>query len=69
MTVRQLSWVTDDGGAVALAEHLNDDERRRPAVVITLPAGRSEPYIDAQEVLDQVEDLADIYVMPTGPLR
>jgi hypothetical protein len=67
MTVGQLRWVTDDGGAVALAERLNGDNRRRPVVVITVPAGRSEPYIDAQEVLDQVGDLADVYVMPTGP--
>jgi hypothetical protein len=66
MTVRQLKRVTDVAGAVALAERLNGNGRRRPVVVITIPAGRSEPYIDAEEVLAQVGDLADVYLMPTG---
>lgn len=62
-----LIHVTDDDGAIALAELLNGHRRRRPVVVVTSPAGRSEPFIDAEQIWDQVGDLADVCVMATGP--
>lgn len=61
-----LRRITDDEGAIALADRLNGQERTRPVVVITIPALRREPYIDAETVLDEVVDLADVYLIATG---
>ncbi|MFZ2481912.1 MAG: hypothetical protein WAZ15_09330 [Propioniciclava sp.] len=52
--------------AQALADVLNGDARKRPMVVVTIPAGKSEPWIDVQEIADQAGDLAEVYLMPTG---
>ncbi|MGJ6980690.1 hypothetical protein ACSDQ9_09210 [Aestuariimicrobium soli] len=54
--------------AAALAELLNGDTRTRPIVVVTTPAGRTEPWIDPQAIADETGALADIYVLPTGPV-
>jgi hypothetical protein len=62
----KLTWVGDEQAATALADLLNGDDRVRPVVVVTIPAGRGEPFIDPESILDQVGDLADLYVMPTG---
>lgn len=53
-----------DEGA-ALGAHLLA-ERDRPVVVITIPSGASEPYVNPADVADEVGDLAGIYVLPTG---
>lgn len=61
-----LIHVTDDNGSVALADLLNGNRRRRPVVVVTSPAGRRAPYIDAERIWDEVGDLADVYVIASG---
>jgi hypothetical protein len=66
MAESQLHWIADDAGAEALADRLNGVARVKPIVVATIPAGRREPYLDVQALADQVGDLADVYVMPTG---
>lgn len=53
--------------ARALAELLNGNSRTRPVVVVTIPAGRAAPWIDVVEIAKKVGDLAEIYLMPTGP--
>ena len=58
--------VDDERAAAALADLLNRGERRRPIVVVTIPAGRTEPWIDVDEVAREVSDLADVYLIPTG---
>lgn len=52
--------------AEALAEHLLDPARTKPVVVVTTAAGRSRPYIDVDEIIGAVSELADVYVLPTG---
>lgn len=59
--------VETDEAAIALADRLNGSERDRPAVVVTTPSGRREPWIDAHEIERQLGDLAEVYLMPTGP--
>lgn len=63
----EVQRIVDDGGAVALADRLNGNSRTKPVVVITTAAGRGEPYIDPEAVLCEVADLADIYLIATGP--
>ena len=65
--MNELRPVTDDRAAVALADRLNGTGRTRPIVVVTSPAGRSRPYIDAEEIVREVGDLADVYLLATGP--
>jgi hypothetical protein len=52
--------------AEALAEHLLDPARTKPVVVVTTAAGRSRPYIDVDEIIGALSELADVYVLPTG---
>lgn len=58
--------IDDEHGARALAGLLNGDSRRRPVVVVTIPAGRAEPWIDVDEIAREAGNLADVYLMPTG---
>ncbi|MFZ2502725.1 MAG: hypothetical protein WAW88_08660, partial [Nocardioides sp.] len=60
--------IDEERSAIALADLLNGDTRRRPVVVITIPAGRPEPWIDVDEVAREAGNLADVYVMPTGAI-
>jgi hypothetical protein len=59
--------VTGPESARALAARLNGRDRDRPVVVVTTPHGRTEPWIDVEEIVDQVGDIAEIYLVPTGP--
>jgi len=54
--------------AEALAQHLLDPARSKPSVVITTAAGQSRPYIDVDEIIEAVSELADVYVLPTGSI-
>jgi hypothetical protein len=54
--------------AEVLAEHLLDPKRLKPVVVVTIAAGQSAPYIDVDQVIGAVSDLADVYVLPTGTM-
>lgn len=58
--------VEGTGAAVALADLLNGTARRRPVVVVTIPAGREEPWIDVEDIAREAGDLAEVYLMPTG---
>lgn len=58
--------IDDDRSAAALADLLNGGARRRPVVVVTIPAGRTEPWIDIDKIADETSGLADVYLMPTG---
>lgn len=59
--------INDEAGAASLADLLNRNERQRPVVVVTVPAGRAEPWIDVEEIAREAGNLADVYLMPTGP--
>lgn len=63
----EVQRIVDDKGAAALADRLNGNARTRPIVVITTPAGHSRPYIDPDVVCGEVTDLADVYLIATGP--
>jgi hypothetical protein len=63
----EVQRIVDDRGAAELADRLNGNARTRPIVVITTPAGRREPYIDPEAVLGEVDNLADVYLIATGP--
>jgi len=52
--------------AKVLAEHLLDPKRSKPVVVITVAAGQPGPYIDAEAIVDAVNELAEVYLLPTG---
>lgn len=65
MTV--VNRVNTSEAARALADLLNGNGRTRPVVVVTTPHGRAESWIDVSDIADQVGDIADIYVVPTGP--
>jgi hypothetical protein len=54
--------------AERLAEHLLDAQRSKPVVVITAAAGQSAPYIDVDQIIRDVSELADVYVLPTGSI-
>jgi hypothetical protein len=64
--VASVQHIDDERSAGALADLLNGNARRRPVVVVTIPAGRSEPWIDVAEVAREAGDLAEVYLMPTG---
>lgn len=51
----------------ALAAHLLSPGRDRPVAVVTIPMQRSEPWIDAQEIVDAVGPEAEVHLIETGP--
>ena len=62
----RIQRINDERSAVALAGLLNGNTRRRPVVVVTVPAGRIEPWIDVEEIAREAGNLAEVYLMPTG---
>lgn len=58
--------IDDERSAAALADLLNGNSRRRPVAVVTIPAGRSEPWIDVEEIAREAGNLAEVYLIPTG---
>lgn len=54
--------------AERLADHLLDAKRSKPVVVITRAAGQGAPYIDVDQIIRDVSELADVYVLPTGSI-
>ena len=61
-----IKHVDTERSAVNLAALLNGNTRRRPVVVVTVPSGRSEPWIDVDQVAREAGDLAEVYLMPTN---
>jgi hypothetical protein len=64
--VASVQLINDERSASALADLLNGHTRRRPVAVVTIPAGRMEPWIDVEEIAREAGSLADVYLMPTG---
>jgi hypothetical protein len=64
--VAGIQRIDDERSAAALADLLNGNSRRRPVAVVTIPAGRSEPWIDIEEIAREAGNLAEVYLMPTG---
>ncbi|WP_143556811.1 hypothetical protein [Serinibacter salmoneus] len=62
-----ITVVEDAAAARDLAQRLRARSFPWPVVLITVASGQEEPFIPAQDVADQVEGLAQVYVMPTGP--
>lgn len=62
----RIQHIDGECSAGALADLLNGNARRRPVVVVTIPAGRTEPWIDVEEVAREAGSLAEVYLMPTG---
>ena len=50
----------------ALASAIRDPSRTRPIAVISIPAGRTRSYIDADEIADTVGDVVVVYVIASG---
>lgn len=63
----ELRRVGDHHAATALARLLTGADRRTPVVVVSVPTGRAEPFIDAARIVDEVGDLARVYLLTTGP--
>ncbi|MCP2264966.1 hypothetical protein ACFQHV_10805 [Promicromonospora thailandica] len=58
--------VSSEDQARELAAALQRPGRDRPVVVISTPAGHDTPFVDPQRVLDDVDGLAEVVVIPTG---
>lgn len=52
--------------ASALAKRLNAPQRPRPLVLVSSSAATNEPWIDLNELGDELDGLADIYLIMTG---
>jgi hypothetical protein len=59
--------INSDGAAVELARLLNGTARARPTAVVTIAAGRSDPYVDVDDVARELDQLVDVYLIATGP--
>lgn len=60
--------VTSTAGARRLADKLLAPDRTRPVMVISIGSGQDGPWIDLERVTEQVGDLAEIFVLPTGEI-
>lgn len=58
--------VASEADARDLARRLNSGARTKPVVVVSTPAQRPTPYIDADRIVEQVGDLAEVYLIRTG---
>ncbi len=65
-SVATVQHIADERSASALADLLNGNARRRPVAVVTIPAGRTDPWIDIDEIAREAGNLAEVYLMPTG---
>lgn len=64
-TTAAVGRVRTPGDAERLAGRLLDPARSTPVVVVTIPSGNEEPWIDVAELADAVLGLAEVAVMPT----
>ena len=67
-TLTTVRRVETDYQARDLAQRMRSPRRALPVVVVTMPAARARPYIDAEQVADEVGDLAEVYLVATGRL-
>ena len=63
-----ITRIDDERAAAALADLLNGNKRTRPIVVITIPVAGDRPWIDAETVVREAGDLADVFLMPTNAI-
>lgn len=68
MAEHAVTRVTSPDQARGLADHLQDPARAAPVVVASVAAGQSEPYVDGAELAAELGRLAQVYVLPTGPI-
>lgn len=52
--------IVDRHAAEALAEQILAPRRLFPLVVVTTPAGRTDPYVPATELIDAISQRADV---------
>ena len=57
----------DEQTAREAAIALQAEDRKRPAIVVSIAAGRAEPFVDVDELEQAVQGLCDVYLLPTGP--
>lgn len=62
-----VTTIRTEDAAKRLAAEVNSVRRTKPYVVVSTPAGRNRPHIDPAEVESQVGNLADVFLIPTGP--
>lgn len=62
----RIQHIDNERSAGALADLLNGNSRMRPVVLVTIPAGRTEPWIDVEDIAREAGNLAEVYLMPTG---
>ena len=55
--------IADRHAAEALAEQILDPRRLFPLVVVTTPAGRTDPYVPAAELIDAISHRADVVAL------
>ena len=51
-----------------LARHLVDPRRTQPVVLVTAAAGQPAPYLDMAGLSENLQGLAELGEMPTGPI-
>lgn len=54
------------GAAAVLARQLNMPPRPRPIVLVSTSAATNEPWVDVDGIVDELDGLADIYLIVTG---
>ncbi len=62
-----VTMIKTESEARRLAGDINSLLRVRPFVVVTTPAQSARPYIDPDEIETQVGDLAEVFLIRTGP--
>lgn len=61
-----LTVVDQPALAEDLVAHLLSPARTRPAVMISIPAGQTAPWVNTAKVVEEIGALAEIYLMPTS---
>ena len=61
----EVSIIATDVQVKSLAAEITRVSRKRPIVVLSIAAGQDHPWIDADQVSQNVGDLADVYVIST----
>jgi hypothetical protein len=59
-------WVRTAEEARDLAARLRDPARTHPVIVITVHPGASVPYIDPEDVADEVQGIVPVFVLPAA---
>ncbi|WP_313535485.1 hypothetical protein [Arsenicicoccus bolidensis] len=60
--------LTSADEATALAHHALAATREHPLVCITTATGHAAPFVDAQQITDDLDGPAEVVIMPTGKI-